>query len=130
MISKTVKYVDYNGTEREERFLFHYSKAELMEMEMSTEGGFSERVKRIIEAKDRPTLIRVIKDFVLDAYGVKSDDGKRFQKNEEIKTAFKENPAFSDIFMELASNDVAAAEFVRGVIPDDMKDKYDSVTKK
>ena len=33
MITKTIKYVDYNGVEREEKFLFNLTKAELMEME-------------------------------------------------------------------------------------------------
>lgn len=120
MIKKTVTYKDYNDVERTEDFYFNFSKAELMEMELSTVGGFSERVKQIIDAKDQPSLIRLIKDFVLDAHGVKSADGKRFMKNEEIRTAFVENPAYSIIFMELATNADEAAKFVNGVAPADM----------
>lgn len=123
MIKKSVKYVDYNGLERSEDFYFHYTEAELFEMETTEEGGFSERVRRIIDAKDQPALIKLISKFVLDAYGEKSPDGRRFQKNDEIRAAFKENPAYSDIFMELALNDVAAAEFVKGVVPANMADK-------
>lgn len=123
MIKETVTYTDFNGVERTETFYFHFSKAELLEMEMSVEGGFTERIQRIIDAKDQVTLIKVIKNFVLDAYGVKSPDGKRFQKNDEIRTAFLECPAYSEIFMKLATDDVAAAEFVKGVVPDDMKEQ-------
>lgn len=120
MIKKTVTYKDYNDVERTEDFYFNFSKAELLEMELSTVGGFSERVKKIIDAKDQPSLIRLIKDFVLDAYGEKSADGKRFMKNDEIRTSFVENPAYSVIFMELATNADEAAKFVNGVAPADM----------
>ena len=127
MLKKTVTYVDYNGVERTEDFYFNFSKAELMEMELSTVGGFSERVKKIIDAKDQPSLIRLIKDFVLDAHGVKSEDGRRFMKNEDIKAAFVENPAYSVIFMELATNADEAAKFVNGVAPADIADKIPPV---
>ena len=120
MLKKTVTYMDYNGVERTEDFYFNFSKAELLEMELSTVGGFSERVRKIIDAKDQPSLVKLIKDFVLDAYGEKSADGKRFMKNEEIRTAFVENPAYSAIFMELAMNADEAAKFVNGVAPADM----------
>lgn len=120
MIKKTVTYKDYNGVERTESFYFHFTEAELMEMEMSAEGGFAERIQRIVDAKDQASLFRIIKNFVLDAYGVKSDDGKRHMKSEEIRRAFVETPAFSKIFMELAMDDKLAAEFVNGVIPADM----------
>lgn len=120
MIKKTVTYTDFNGSERTETFYFHYSQAEILEMELSVDGGFGERIQRIIDAKDQPSLIRVIKKFVLDAYGVKSDDGKRFIKNDEVRAAFEECPAFSTIFMEMVTNDAAAAEFVKGVVPADL----------
>ena len=120
MIKKTITYVDFNDVERTETFYFNYSKAELLEMEMTTEGGFVERVQRIIDAKDSGSLVKLWKKFVIDAYGVKSDDGRRFMKNDEIRAAFVECPAYSTIFMELATDDVAGAEFVKGVVPADM----------
>ena len=123
MIKKTVTYTDYNGVERTESFYFHFSEAEILDMEMSTEGGFAERVQRIVDAKQQTELLKVIKQFVYDAYGVKSEDGKRFMKNEEVKAAFIESPAYSEIFMEMLANDKIAAEFVNGVVPENMKDK-------
>lgn len=120
MIKKTITYVDFNDVERTETFYFNYSKAELLEMEMSVDGGFVERIQRITDAKDAPSLIKLWKKFVIDAYGVKSDDGRRFMKNDDIRAAFVECPAYSAIFMELATDDVAGAEFVKGVVPADM----------
>lgn len=124
MLKKTYTYKDYNDIERTETFYFHFTEAEILDMEMSAEGGFAERVQRIIDAKDQAALMKLIKKFVIDAYGVKSDDGRRFIKNEEVKTAFLECPAFSDIFMDMVTNDELAAEFVNGVIPDTMKKRF------
>lgn len=124
MLKKTYTYTDYNGVVRTETFYFHFTEAEILDMEMSAEGGFAERVQKIIDAKDQSALMKVIKNFVIDAYGVKSDDGRRFIKNEEVKTAFVESPAFSDIFMDMVTNDELAAEFVNGVIPDTMKKRF------
>lgn len=123
MITKTVTYKDLNGNERTEKFYFHFYESEIMEMELSVEGGFADRIQKIIDAKDQPSLIRVVKKFVIDAYGVKSDDGKRFIKNDEVRDAFVQNPAYSKIFMELVLDDKVASEFVKGVVPADMTDR-------
>ena len=130
MIKKTVTYKDLNGNARTESFYFHFYESEILEMEMSVEGGFAERIQRIIDAKDQPSLIREIKKFVLNAYGVKSDDGKRFIKNDDVKDAFVQSPAYSKIFMELVMDDKVASEFVNGVVPAEMSDRVAAVTTK
>lgn len=123
MIKKTVTYVDYNGIERTESYYFHYTEAEILDMEMSTEGGFAERIQRIIDAKDQTALMKEIKKFVLDAFGVKSEDGRRFMKSQDIKQAFVESPAYSEIWLELLSDDKMASDFVNGVVPENMNDR-------
>lgn len=117
MIKKTITYTDYNGVERTEDFYFNLTKAEITEMEMSTTGGMSEMVKRIIAAQDTPTLIKIFKDLILKSYGEKDIDGRRFIKSEELSTAFSQTEAYSQLFMELATNAEAAADFVNGIIP-------------
>lgn len=123
MLKKAITYVDYNGVERTENFYFNLSKAEVMEMEMGTEGGFTEMIEKIVAAKDAPSIIKVFKDLILKAYGEKSSDGKRFIKSEEISTAFSQTEAYSQLFMELSTNDKAAAEFVNGIMPADLVEK-------
>ena len=130
MIKRTVTYEDYNGEKRTETFYFHFTEAEILDMEMSTEGGFAERIQRIIDAKDQSALMKLIKKFVIDAYGVKSDDGKRFIKNDEVKAAFLECPAYSDIFMDMVTDDKLAAEFVNGVVPKNMKNRFAEIAGK
>lgn len=129
MLKKTVTYSDYNGVERTETFYFHYTEAEILDMEMSTEGGFAERIQKIIDAKDQVSLMKLIKTFVTDAYGVKSEDGKRFIKNDKVKTEFLESPAYSKIWMELVMDDEVAADFVNNVIPPDMKGTLEGLIK-
>ena len=127
MIKKTVTYTDYNEVERTENFYFNLSKAEVMEMEMSTEGGMAESIQKIVDAKDAPAIIRVFKDLVLKAYGVKSDDGRRFMKTKPDGTRyaddFKETEAYSQIFMELATDADAAAKVINGIVPADLAQK-------
>ena len=129
MLKKTVTYTDYNGVERTEAFYFHYNEAEILDMEMSTEGGFAERIQKIIDAKDQVSLMQVIKKFVIDAYGVKSEDGKRFIKNDTVRTEFLESPAYSQIWMELVMDDEIAADFINNVIPSGIKEKLEGLIK-
>ena len=123
MLKKKVTYTDYNGVERTEDFYFNLTKAEIAEMELSVVGGYTEMIQKIISAQDTPTLVRIFKELVLKSYGEKSLDGKRFMKSDEISTAFAQTEAYSEIFMELATNADAAAAFVQGVIPKDMADE-------
>ena len=123
MIKKTITYEDYNGVERTENFYFNLNKAEVLEMEMGTEGGMAESIQKIVDAKDAAAIIRVFNDLVLKAYGVKSDDGRRFIKSKELSEAFSQTEAYSQIFMELATDADAAAKFVNGIIPADLAQK-------
>lgn len=117
MLKKTITYTDYNGVECTEDFYFNLSKAEVMEMEMSTAGGLAEKIQKIVAAQDAPSIIKVFKELVLKAYGQKSPDGKRFVKSDELATAFSQTEAYNQLFMELATDADAAAEFINGIVP-------------
>lgn len=120
MYKITEKYTDYDGNERVEDFYFNLTKAELTDMELTTEGGLSAMLSRIVAAKDTTKLISVFKDLLLKSYGQKSGDGRRFIKSEELTKEFTEVPAYSQIYLRLASDDKAATEFVNNVIPKDL----------
>lgn len=117
MLKKTITYVDYNGVERTEDFYFNLSKAEVAEMELSVQGGFSKMLDEIVASKDNVQIVNLFKQMVLKSYGEKSPDGRRFIKSEEIAQAFAQTEAYSEIFMELALNEDKAAEFVNGIMP-------------
>ena len=120
MLKKTIKYTDYDGNEREEDFYFNLSKAEVTEMELSKEGGMSEYIKKISATQNAPELIKLFKEIITKSYGEKSLDGKRFIKNKELTEAFTQTEAYSELFVELASNADEAVKFINGIMPKNM----------
>ena len=124
MFIKSITYTDYNGLKRTEDHYFNLNKGELMEMQVTTEGGLVEMLKRIVANHDYPTIYKTFKGIVLKAYGVKSADGKRFMKvtddGRKVCHEFEETEAFSVLITELATDDKAAAEFINGLIPADL----------
>lgn len=121
MLKKEITYNDFNGTERTESFYFNLTKAELTEMELGTEGGMSGMIEKIVAEQDIQRIMELFKSIIQKAYGEKSLDGRRFVKNQEILDNFTQTEAYSKLFMELATNADAAAEFVNGLMPDDTK---------
>lgn len=117
MLKKTITYTDYNDVERTEDFYFNLSKAEILEMELSTEGGLQRMIEKIIAAQDMPALSKYFKQIILMSYGEKSPDGKRFIKNDKLREEFSQTEAFSQLYVDLATDDQMAADFVNGIIP-------------
>lgn len=117
MLKRTMTYTDYNGVSRTEDFYFNLSQAEVAEMELSVDGGLVEMVNRIVAARDGKQIINLFKDFVLRAYGEKSPDGRRFIKSQELRDSFAQTEAYSDLFIELATNGDKASEFINAVVP-------------
>ncbi len=125
MVVKKIKYVDFNGVEREEEFMFNLTEAEITEMELTTDGGLSDSIKKIIAAQNTPQIIETFKMLLLKSYGEKSADGRRFIKSEELSKEFTQTNAYSQLFMELAYDDNAAIAFINGIIPESMRERVD-----
>ncbi len=123
MIKKTITYEDFDGNERTDDYYFNLTKAEVMELRFSINGGLENMLDQIIKEQDQKQLIEYFKKLVLASYGKKSLDGRTFMKNDEIREEFKSTMAYSEIFMELATDDKAAAEFVNGILPKDLGPK-------
>lgn len=126
MLKETIAYIDYNGVERKETFYFNISESEALEMEMGTEGGYSELIRKIIDTQDMPTLIHLWKEFVLKAYGEKSLDGKYLMKLDEngrpLSAKFAQTEAFNVLYMKLATDSNYASNFVNSVLPKEKKE--------
>lgn len=123
MVVEKIKYTDFNGLEREEDFMFNLTEAEITEMELTTDGGLSDSIKKIIAAQDTPEIIKVFKMLLLKSYGEKSADGRRFVKSEKLSEEFSQTNAYSQLFMQLATDDKAAVAFINGIMPDSMQEK-------
>ena len=128
MLKKTIKYKDFNGNEREEDFYFNLMQSEIAELELRTVGGFTESIQKIIQTQDGPEIIKQLKKIILKSYGEKSADGKRFIKSDELSEAFSQTNAYSELFMELATDDEAASAFINGIVPDELKQDENNIS--
>ena len=120
MYAKTIKYTDYNGNNREETFYFNLSKAELLDLEWRTPGGLENYFKEIIATQSGQKLADTFKMLIEKSYGVKDPEGRRFIKNEEVLKNFTETEAYVELYMMLATDSKAGAEFINGVFPKDV----------
>ena len=116
MFKKEIEYQDFNGQQRKETFYFNLSKAELMEMELSTQAGMEEMIKMLIATKDNAKIVQTFKDLILKSYGIKSEDGTRFIKTPELREAFEQSNAYSELFIEILSNTDSQVAFINGVV--------------
>lgn len=123
MLKKTITFKDYNGVERTEDHYFNLKKSELLELQLSVEGGLTQYIQKLISQQDMPKLMELFKKIVKAAYGVKSDDGRRFMKSEEIFKEFEETEAYSELFMEISTDDKKAAEFFNAIIPPELQNE-------
>lgn len=117
MLKKRIKYIDYNGAEREEDFYFNMTKAEVAEMELTTVGGLVAMFEKISQTQNIPAVAKILKGLIYKAYGEKSDDGKRFIKSQELSEAFAQTEAYSELFYGLVSDPPSMADFVRAILP-------------
>lgn len=123
MLKKTIKYVDFNGEERVEDFYFNLTKAELSMLQLSQKGGLDVMLDKMIQTRDEPSMIKMFKEIIDLSYGEKSADGRKFVKNDAILEDFKSTEAYSELFMELATDSEAAAEFINGIVPRDVAEQ-------
>lgn len=122
MLKKKIKFESFDGDPLEEEFYFNLSKAEISEMEMIQKDGLVGYLKKIVAEDDREKLIAFFKDLIQKSVGKKSGDGRQFIKTPEILAEFVSTNAYSELFVELATNADSASEFVNGIIPASMQE--------
>ena len=123
MLKKTITYIDYDDNKRSEDHYFNLSKTEIVEMELGVTGGMRKMIEKIIAEQDNKRIMDIFKDIIMRSYGEKSPDGKRFIKSKEITEAFMQTEAYTELFMELATDADAAAAFCNGIIPQKMMEE-------
>ena len=128
MRKETIKYVDYDGVEREEDFYFNLNKAEVMEMQLSSDGTLAKYIEKIVAENNVSKIVEVFKDLILRSYGQKSLDGKRFIKNQQLTDEFVQTEAYSELFMKLSTDADAAVAFINGIIPKDLAEQINKAS--
>lgn len=126
MLKKDITYEDLDGNEITETFWFHLSKAELAEMALGKEGksgGFETWVRTIINSNDGEVMTQTFKKILLSTIGERSEDNKRFIKNDQIRDNFVQSDAYSVLFMEVMTDADKMSAFINGVVPSNMRDE-------
>lgn len=117
MYKKTIKYVDFNGTERTEDFYFDISETELILLDSKSPEGFLEHMTAVGNKQDKQEIMEMFTNFIRIAYGEKSPDGRYFDKSEEISRRFEHSAAYNVLFLELLQDAKKAAAFVNACMP-------------
>lgn len=118
MIQKTIQYKTFTGETITEDFNFHLSKADLIDLEIEVPGGLENYITKIVNARDPKSIIDILKLLINRSYGVITDDGKGFEKKQELLDKFKSTNAYSELYMSLLSDADAASEFIQGIMPE------------
>lgn len=133
MISKTIKYTDFNDNERNEVFYFHLSKPELLETYIKGgEEKLIDTLKKALKERDAVTFFDLLKDVIRLGYGEKSEDGKYFTKfdsqGRRLGDLFITSEAYSVLLMDDLFNDITkATEFLMGMFPADIRPTQDEI---
>ena len=123
MQSVKVTYTNFFGEETEEKLHFHLSKGELMQMELQTP-PLSAKIAMVNGGDASPMdAYKLLCEFVGAAYGERSEDGKRFFKDERSTKAFLASPAFDALLDKLSSDPKFSNGFLAGLFPSDIMGK-------
>lgn len=118
MLKRDITFKDFHGDTVTETHYFNLTKTELVELELDYAGGLENNLTAMVEAKDGRTLMKEFKKIILMAYGKKSEDGRRFIKTQELRDEFVQTAAYDALFIELVTDEEAAAKFIEAVLPE------------
>lgn len=121
MLVKTIEYTDYNGNPQKDTLYFNMTKAEIAAMQVRMDGKFIDYLKELVDGNKIEKIFEYFRDIVLDAYGEKSEDGKRFYKTPELRKDFEASIAFSELFSELMTDAKKVSDFTRAILPPDFQ---------
>ena len=117
MLIHKISYIDLNGVTCEDTLYFNLSKVDIAKLQVKGDGTFIDQLKGWLKDKKIENVFNFFYNLVLDSYGEKSEDGKRFIRTPEMRKQFEESRAFDEFFADVISTDEKMTNFVRAVIP-------------
>lgn len=120
MLVKKVTYIDFNDEEQTDEFLFNLTEAELTDMTLGPTGGLENYIREMIRSRDAKQISEMVKNLILNAYGEKSQDGRKFRKSPEITREFESTAAFSQLYVDMLNDPEQLAYFIAGIVPSKM----------
>ena len=128
MFTHEITYEDWDENKVTDTLYFNLTKIEMAELNLSFEGGLEKTFQKI-QKEDPEAMFMFVKKILLLAYGVKSDDGREFVKNDDLREKFTQTRAYDIIFTALAEDETFGEAFLRGVFPKELIKEYDKQIK-
>ena len=120
MIKKDIKFKDLDGNDVVETWYFSLSKIELAEKDILSDGGYSKKLQEVIKSNKASEVYPILKEFILDSVGLRSDDGKRLLKTDDIRGLFVGSSAYETLIFEMLGDSNLASEFMNAIMPADL----------
>lgn len=124
MIKMNVSAETFDGDMVAETLWFHMNKVDLIELQQSEPGGFTDTLQAFMSRKpedwtmsDKFKLFDFFRTMVDKAYGERSTDGKRFRKSPEILANFKDSIFYDEFVLSLLEDEEKSIKFFNGVMP-------------
>jgi hypothetical protein len=127
MIRKVLEYTDLFGEQVSKEVYFHFSMAELVDMEAAEGETLSSKLLSV-EKMNGAQILTIFKDLIKQAYGVRTEEGE-FEKDPAAAEKFIKSQAFDELLTELMTDPGMASEFVNGLFPADLQKKAEEIAK-
>ena len=123
MYKKTITFFDYNDVEHKEDFYFNLSTLDIHKLNKSYPEGFTKAYEDAVASSDTRLITDIFLDMIMRSYGIKSADGMKFEKSEELSKDFMSSPAFDALLEELTTDENAMKDFFYGIIPRNLQNR-------
>lgn len=120
MITKEITYTNILDNEVTKKFYFGLTKVEALRLEADWAhwGGVEGRYDVLSTGNDPKFIMESLEELILRSYGERVGD--EIQKSQELRERFAASEAYSELLMNLLTNDDPkwdANEFMRGILP-------------
>lgn len=119
MYTTSITYENAFGENVTEELNFNLTKAEILKLQVSVNGGFDKYMNDILASQDPAKVLNLFETMIKLSYGKRTAEGK-FVKDEEEAKAFLTSEAYSALFMELLTDENKQQAFFLGIMPKDL----------
>lgn len=122
MIKVPIKYTDFNDQEVEEDIYFNFTQDEMLEFIRKNRRSIGGRMAKAVKDDDWIEAYKVVRDLIIEAYGERSEDGRRFMKSADIRRNLTETPVLDTVIEEVMKDEKSANTFINSLIPPKMRE--------
>jgi len=120
MIKKNITYETFDDDPKTitETYAFHISKREFVKLDAKYD--LTSAFKQYGEPGNSEKIFNLMEDLILSSYGVKSEDGKHFEKTPERRAKFASSAAYNALFEEVTLTESGGIDFLMQIMPRDI----------